>query len=156
VIDERIALPKERALDQYVPWGHNGQLKLFSGQEAPGEGGRRRTEERPQRPQRPQERSQWQRAEELEEEEEEGGGSKTKPFEQWSADEVFRLIKSIGLDESAEAIKVNRINGKYFSDMLRNNDEDLTKSIADDGLGFKKLQLKVVKAKIEEIQDADS
>jgi len=43
VIDERIALPKERALDQYVPWGHNGQLKLFSGQEAPGEGGRRST-----------------------------------------------------------------------------------------------------------------
>ena len=29
VIDERIALPKERAPDQYVPWGHNGQLKLF-------------------------------------------------------------------------------------------------------------------------------
>jgi hypothetical protein len=153
VIDERIALPRERAPDQYVPWGHNGQLKLFTGQEAPGEGGRRRTEERPQRP---QERPQRQRAEELEEEEEEGGGSKAKPFEQWSADEVFRLIKSIGLDESAEAIKVNRINGKYFSDMFRNHDEDLTKSIADDGLGFNKLQLKVVKAKIEEIQDADS
>ncbi len=29
MIDERIALPKERAPDQYVPWGHNGQLKLF-------------------------------------------------------------------------------------------------------------------------------
>ena len=29
VIDERIALPKERAPDQYVPWGHNGHLKLF-------------------------------------------------------------------------------------------------------------------------------
>jgi hypothetical protein len=29
VIDERIALPRERAPDQYVPWGHNGQLKLF-------------------------------------------------------------------------------------------------------------------------------
>jgi hypothetical protein len=29
VIDERIALPRERAPHQYVPWGHNGQLKLF-------------------------------------------------------------------------------------------------------------------------------
>jgi hypothetical protein len=29
VIDERIALPKERAPEQYVPWGHNGLLKLF-------------------------------------------------------------------------------------------------------------------------------
>ncbi len=29
MIDERIALPRERAPDQYVPWGHNGQLKLF-------------------------------------------------------------------------------------------------------------------------------
>ncbi len=29
MIDERIALPKERAPDQYVPWGHNGLLKLF-------------------------------------------------------------------------------------------------------------------------------
>jgi hypothetical protein len=32
----------------------------------------------------------------------------------------------------------------------------LTKSIADDGLGFKKMQLKVVKAKIEESQAAES
>jgi uncharacterized protein involved in outer membrane biogenesis len=29
VIDERIALPKERAPQQYVPWGQNGLLKLF-------------------------------------------------------------------------------------------------------------------------------
>ena len=29
VIDERIALSKERAPEQYVPWGHNGLLKLF-------------------------------------------------------------------------------------------------------------------------------
>ncbi len=29
VINERIALPKERAPEQYVPWGHNGLLKLF-------------------------------------------------------------------------------------------------------------------------------
>ena len=29
MIDERIALPKERAPEQYVPWGYNGLLKLF-------------------------------------------------------------------------------------------------------------------------------
>ena len=29
VIDERIALTKERAPEQYVAWGHNGHLKLF-------------------------------------------------------------------------------------------------------------------------------
>jgi hypothetical protein len=29
VIDERIALPRERAPEQFVPWGHNGYLKLF-------------------------------------------------------------------------------------------------------------------------------
>ena len=53
-------------------------------------------------------------------------------------------------------IKEIGINGKYFADMLRNSDEDLTKSIANDGLGFKKLQIKVVKAKIEESQAAES
>jgi len=29
VIDERIALPRERAPEQFVPWGHSGYLKLF-------------------------------------------------------------------------------------------------------------------------------
>ncbi len=122
MIDERIALPKERAPDQYVPWGHNGHLKLFSGQKAPEKG-------------------------------------KAKPFEQWSVDEVCRLIKSIdgvGYAESADVVKEMGINGKRFAKMLRTNDEDLTKSIADDGFGFKKLQLKVLKDEIEEIQDADS
>jgi hypothetical protein len=30
VIDERIALPKERAPDQYVSWGQNGHLKWWT------------------------------------------------------------------------------------------------------------------------------
>jgi serine/threonine protein kinase len=84
---------------------------------------------------------------------------KAKPFEQWSVDEVYRLVKSIdgvGYAEAAAVVKDIGIDGKYFADMLRNNDEDLTKCIADDGLGFKKLQLKVVKAKIEESQAAES
>ena len=29
VVDERIALPQERAPQQYVPWGYNANLKLF-------------------------------------------------------------------------------------------------------------------------------
>ncbi len=87
------------------------------------------------------------------------GKGKAKPFEQWSVDEVFRLIKSIdgvGYAEAADVVKENGVDGKYFAKMLRTNDEVLTKSIVDDGFGFKKLQLEVVKAKIEEIQDADS
>jgi hypothetical protein len=87
------------------------------------------------------------------------GKGKAKPFEQWSVDEVSRLIKSIdgvGYAEAADVVKEIGINGKYFADMLRNNDEDLTKSIADEGLGFKNLQLKLVKAKIAESQAAES
>jgi hypothetical protein len=87
------------------------------------------------------------------------GKGKAKPFEEWSADEVFRLIKSIdgvGYAEAADVVKENGINGKHFAKMLRTNDEVLTKSIADDGFGFRKLQLKVLKDEIEEIQDADS
>jgi serine/threonine protein kinase len=85
------------------------------------------------------------------------GKGKAKPFEEWSVDEVCKLIKSIdgvGYAEAADVVKEMGIDGKYFADMLRNNDEDLTNSRADDGLGFKPLQLKVVKAKIEEIQNA--
>jgi len=87
------------------------------------------------------------------------GKGKSKPFEEWSVDEVCRLIKSIdgvGYAEAADVVKEIGINGKRFAKMLRTNDEDLTKSIADDGLGFKKLQLKVLKDEIEEIQDGDS
>jgi hypothetical protein len=87
------------------------------------------------------------------------GKGTAKPFEQWSVDEVCRLIKSIdgvGYAEAADVVKEIGINGKYFADMLRNNDEDLTKCIADDGLGLKKLQLKLLKAKIQESQAAES
>jgi hypothetical protein len=82
------------------------------------------------------------------------GKASAKPFEQWDVNEVCRLVQSIdgvGFAEVANAIKANGIDGKCFSDMLRDNDEDLTKSIADDGLGFKKLQLKAVKSRIDEI-----
>jgi len=133
VIDERIALPKERAPEQYVAWGPNSLLKLLD----EGMAGVHAENIAHQTP----------------------GKGNAKPFEQWSVDEVCRLIKSIvgvGYAEAADVIKEIGINGKYFADMLRNSDEDLTKSIANDGLGFKKLQIKVVKAKIEESQAAES
>jgi len=76
----------------------------------------------------------------------------SKPFEKWDVNEVCRLVRAIGFAEAAEAIKENGIDGKYFAEMLLNSDEDLTSSIAEGGLGFKRLQLKVVKAKIEECQ----
>jgi hypothetical protein len=76
----------------------------------------------------------------------------SKPFEKWDVNEVSGLFKAMGFAEAADAIKENGIDGKYFAEMLRNSDEDLTTSIAEGGLGFKRLQLKVVKAKIEESQ----
>jgi hypothetical protein len=79
------------------------------------------------------------------------GKGKAKPFEQWSADDVCILIKSIdgvGYAEAADVVKDMGINGKFFADMLLDNDEDPTKSMADGGLGFKKLQLKILKKKI--------
>ncbi len=78
----------------------------------------------------------------------------SKAFEKWDTNEVCGLVKSIGFAEAADAIKKNGIDGKYLAEMLRNNDQDLTTSIAEGGLGFKRLQLKVVKAKIEESQAA--
>lgn len=75
------------------------------------------------------------------------------------SNEVCRLVQSIdgvGFAEVANAIKRNGIEGKYFSEMLRKNDDDLTTSITEGGLGFQRLQLKVVKPKIDEIQAAES
>jgi serine/threonine protein kinase len=83
---------------------------------------------------------------------------KTKPFEQWSVDEVCRLVKSIGFEDSAEAIKVNRIDGRFLSEMLSENHpdyDDLITSIADGGLGFQKMQLKVVNRKIDSLLGAE-
>jgi hypothetical protein len=87
------------------------------------------------------------------------GKAQAKPFEQWDVDEVCRLVQSIdgvGFAEAANAIKKSGIDGKFFSEMLRNNDDDLTISIEKGGLGFTRLQLKVVKAKIDEGQGAES
>lgn len=80
--------------------------------------------------------------------------SQRKPFKEYSVEEVFKLVYGIsaGFTETADAMKLNGIDGQYFSEMLENDDEDMTTSIAEGGLGFKKLQLRVVKAKIKEIE----
>ena len=80
------------------------------------------------------------------------GAAGAKPFKSWSASEVCEFVRSIGnaLADKAAAIEENCIDGEFFLKMLDSNDEDLTNSIADGGLGFTKLQLRRVKDKIEE------
>ena len=77
-----------------------------------------------------------------------------KPFRDWSVNEVFDLIQSIGpaYGNAAAAMKDLGLDGKFFLSMLESDDEDLTASIDDGGLGFKRLQLKALKAKVEEVK----
>ena len=85
--------------------------------------------------------------------------ARAKPFAQWDVNEVCRLVQSIdgvGFAEAASAIKAYGIDGEVFLQLLRNNDVDLTTSIEEGGLGFKRLQLKVVNAKIDKSQAAES
>ena len=85
--------------------------------------------------------------------------ARAKPFAQWDVNEVCRLVQSIdgvGFAEAAKAIKENGIDGEVFLQLLRDNDDDLTTSIEEGGLGFKRLQLKVVNAKIDKSQAAES
>ncbi len=62
----------------------------------------------------------------------------------------------MGYAEAADVVQEMGIDGRLFAEMLRSNDEHLTKSRAGGGPGFKPLQLRVLKAKIKEIQDAES
>ena len=80
------------------------------------------------------------------------GAAGAKPFKSWSVSEVCEFVRSIGsaFADKAAAIEENGVDGDFFLKMLDSNDEDLTTSIADGGLGFAKLQLKNVRAKIEE------
>jgi len=77
-----------------------------------------------------------------------------KPFKDYNVSEVFQLVYDIseGFHEIAHKMKVNGINGQYFLDMLTVDDEDMTTSIADGGLGFRKLQLKSAKAAIKKLE----
>ena len=80
------------------------------------------------------------------------GAAGAKPFKSWSVSEVCEFVRSIGsaFADKAAAIEENGVDGDFFLKMLDSNDEDLTTIIADGGLGFAKLQLKNVRAKIEE------
>ena len=76
-----------------------------------------------------------------------------KSFKTWSESEVAQLVRDIGsaFADNAHEIEANGIDGQYFAAMLANNDEDLTTSIAVGGLGFSRLQVNRVKAKIAEL-----
>ena len=65
----------------------------------------------------------------------------SKPFKSWSAGEVCEFVRSISsaFADKAAAIDENGIDGQFFIKMLDANDEELTSSIADGGLGFTKL-----------------
>jgi serine/threonine protein kinase len=76
-----------------------------------------------------------------------------KPFKSWCASEVAELVRSIGsaFADKANQIDANGIDGEYFLAMLKNNDQDLTTSVEDGGLGFSRLQVNRVSKKIEEL-----
>ena len=78
--------------------------------------------------------------------------SPAKPLESWDVSQMSKLVRSIGssYEGAAVAMKENGIDGRFFLAMLADNDEDLTTSIADGGLGFTRLQLKRVMAQIEQ------
>ena len=80
------------------------------------------------------------------------GDAGAKPFNSWSVSEVCEFVRFIGsaFADKAAAIEENGVDGKFFLKMLYANDEDLTNSIAEGGLGFTRLQLRRVKDKIEE------
>ena len=82
----------------------------------------------------------------------ESAGS-VKPFKTWSASEVAQLVRAIGsaFADKADEIEANGIDGQYFAAMLANNDDDLTTSIQEGGLGFSRLQLNRVRTKIQEL-----
>lgn len=80
------------------------------------------------------------------------GVPQRKPFMECNVEEVFKLVQDIGdgFKEAADVMKSNGFDGPYFLDMLERNDEDLTISIAEGGLGFTRMQMNRVKAKMLE------
>jgi len=79
---------------------------------------------------------------------------RSKPFEEYSVDEVFRLVYDIseGFHKNAKAMKANGIVGQHFLDLLENDDKLMTTSIDDGGLGFRILQLQSVRAAIKKLK----
>jgi hypothetical protein len=76
-----------------------------------------------------------------------------KPFRSWCKSEVADFVRSIGsaFADMANQIDAHGIGGDFFLNMLTDNDEDLTTSIAEGGLGFSRLQVKLVSKEIEKL-----
>ena len=77
---------------------------------------------------------------------------KVKPFKSWSVSEVCELVRSIGsaFSEKATMMEENGIDGQFFCEMLDTNAEELTMNITEGGFGFTSLQVKRLRAKIDQ------
>ncbi len=78
-----------------------------------------------------------------------------KPFEKWDVNEVYGLVKSIGMAyaEAADAIKKNSVDGTTF--MSAGFDQYLTMGIAEGGLGLKPMQKMRLKYEIEKFSSPE-
>jgi hypothetical protein len=73
-----------------------------------------------------------------------------KPFENMDVNEVYELVKSIGIGyaEAADALKENSVDGRTL--MSAGFDQYLTMGIAEGGLGLKPMQKMRLKTEIEQ------
>lgn len=151
VVDETKANPHENAPNQYVAWGNNKDLELVTRQQdaAPGSHYSKtqtklssKTAPGASEKAHPKTKAKKPDAQKT---------SAVNSFDSWGVREVCKLVRSIGssFEAAAVAMEENGIDGPFFLEMLANNDEDLTTSIPDGGLGFTRLQLKRVADQIE-------
>jgi hypothetical protein len=77
------------------------------------------------------------------------GSDWVKPFKSWSVKEVWKFAT---LSDPSEVPLWTRqtqwkkmVEGQFFLDVMKNDDQELRSSIQDGGLGFTNLQLKCVK-----------
>jgi hypothetical protein len=78
-----------------------------------------------------------------------------KPFEKWGVNEVYKLVKSIGIGfaEAAEVIKENSVDGK--TSISAGFDQYLTMGIAQGGLGLRPMQKMRLKTEIEQFSSPE-
>lgn len=150
MLDETKASPHENVPDQYVAWGHNKDLKLFTRQGAASGSNSSNTKKSSSTTALGVSKKAVSKSNSKKQTVRKTNGAKT--FASWGARQVCELVRSIGpaFEGPAVAIEENGIDGRFFQGMLARNDEDLTTKIADGGLGFTRLQLKRVMAEIEQ------
>jgi hypothetical protein len=75
-----------------------------------------------------------------------------KPFEKWDVNEVYELVKSIGIGfaEAADAIKENYVDGKTL--ISADFDQYFTMGVAEGGLGLTPMQKMRLKTEIEQFR----